>query len=39
MADTVPASWEALWEGPESPMDFVRAVVAKASAIESWWVH
>ncbi|KAJ9505746.1 hypothetical protein QJQ45_029247, partial [Haematococcus lacustris] len=37
LADTVPGSWDALWEGPASPTDFVRAVVSRALAIEQWW--
>lgn len=31
----VPASWEALWDGPASPGDYMRAAVAKASALEA----
>nr|BBC28429.1 cytoplasmic dynein 1b heavy chain [Yamagishiella unicocca] len=37
LADTVPGSWDAAWEGPEAPMDYCRAVVAKAVAIEGHW--
>lgn len=36
MSDTVPAAWDTLWEGPESPLDYCRAVVNKAVAIEAW---
>ncbi len=37
LADDIPAAWDALWEGPASPSDYVRAVVSRAVAIESWW--
>lgn len=37
LADCVPAAWDALWEGPVFPADYVRTVVARAIAIEAWW--
>ncbi|KAG2486208.1 hypothetical protein HYH03_015170 [Edaphochlamys debaryana] len=37
LADTIPGSWDAAWEGPEAPMDYCKAVVAKAVAIEGHW--
>ncbi|KXZ45909.1 DHC7 protein [Gonium pectorale] len=37
LTDTVPGAWDAAWEGPEAPMDYCRAVVAKALAIENHW--
>ncbi len=37
LTDTIPGSWDAAWEGPEAPMDYCRAVVAKALAIEGHW--
>nr|BCL66104.1 cytoplasmic dynein 1b heavy chain [Volvox africanus] len=37
LSDTVPGTWDAAWEGPEAPMDYCRAVVAKALAIEGHW--
>jgi dynein heavy chain 2 len=36
MLDEVPSAWDALWEGPEAPLDYCRAVVSRAAAIESW---
>ncbi|MEW5298927.1 MAG: hypothetical protein WDW36_001997 [Sanguina aurantia] len=36
MSDAVPAAWDTMWEGPESPLDYCRAVVNKAAAIEAW---
>jgi hypothetical protein len=39
LADTIPATWSALWEGPASPADYIRAVVARGLAIEGWWGH
>ncbi|GLI62890.1 cytoplasmic dynein 1b heavy chain [Volvox africanus] len=37
LSDTVPGAWDSAWEGPESPMDYCRTVVAKALAIEGHW--
>ncbi|KAJ8280434.1 hypothetical protein GJAV_G00054510 [Gymnothorax javanicus] len=31
-----PLSWQSKWEGPEDPMQYLRAVVACALAIQSW---
>ncbi|XP_041920571.1 cytoplasmic dynein 2 heavy chain 1 [Alosa sapidissima] len=31
-----PLSWQNKWEGPEDPMQYLRAVVARALAIQSW---
>ncbi|MBN3304013.1 DYHC2 protein, partial [Amia calva] len=31
-----PLSWQNKWEGPEDPMLYLRAVVARALAIQSW---
>uniref|UniRef100_W5MJK1 Cytoplasmic dynein 2 heavy chain 1 n=1 Tax=Lepisosteus oculatus TaxID=7918 RepID=W5MJK1_LEPOC len=31
-----PQSWQSKWEGPEDPMQYLRAVVARALAIQSW---
>ncbi|XP_052360063.1 cytoplasmic dynein 2 heavy chain 1 isoform X2 [Oncorhynchus keta] len=31
-----PLSWQNKWEGPEEPMQYLRAVVARALAIQSW---
>ncbi|KAL2095875.1 hypothetical protein ACEWY4_008023 [Coilia grayii] len=31
-----PLSWQNKWEGPEDPMHYLRAVVARALAIQSW---
>ncbi|KAG2426397.1 hypothetical protein HYH02_014824 [Chlamydomonas schloesseri] len=39
LADVIPGSWDAAWEGPEAPMDYCRAVVAKALAIEGHWAR
>lgn len=36
LADTIPVSWDSFWEGPESPMDYCRAVVSRCLAIEQW---
>lgn len=37
LTDIVPGTWDAAWEGPEAPMDYCRAVVSKALAIEGHW--
>lgn len=38
LSDRVPGAWEALWDaGPESPSDYIRAVVARGLAVEQWW--
>lgn len=37
LKDAVPVAWDVLWEGPESPLDYCRAAVEKALAIETWW--
>ncbi|KAG2456324.1 DYHC2 protein, partial [Polypterus senegalus] len=31
-----PINWQNKWEGPEDPMQYLRAVVARALAIQSW---
>uniref|UniRef100_A0AAY5F0X4 Cytoplasmic dynein 2 heavy chain 1 n=1 Tax=Electrophorus electricus TaxID=8005 RepID=A0AAY5F0X4_ELEEL len=31
-----PLSWQNKWEGPEDPMQYLRAVVARALAVQSW---
>lgn len=31
-----PLSWQNKWEGPEDPMQYLRAVVARALAIQGW---
>ncbi|TRY83670.1 hypothetical protein DNTS_027964 [Danionella cerebrum] len=31
-----PLSWQKRWEGPEEPMQYLRAVVSRALAIQSW---
>lgn len=36
MRDEVPPAWDGLWEGPEAPMDYCRAAVSRAAAVESW---
>jgi hypothetical protein len=36
LADTIPAHWEAVWEGPPTPQEYCSAVVARAVAIERW---
>lgn len=37
LTDQVPGPWDSAWEGPESPNDYCRAVVARAVAVEQWW--
>ena len=32
----VPGPWDSTWEGPESPTDYCRAVVACAAAVKQW---
>jgi dynein heavy chain 2 len=39
LSDAVPSAWDSLWEGPAAPADYLRAVVAKAAAIEHWWTN
>ncbi|XP_040902456.1 cytoplasmic dynein 2 heavy chain 1 [Toxotes jaculatrix] len=31
-----PSTWQNKWEGPEEPMQYLRAVVTRALAIQSW---
>nr|XP_023648221.1 cytoplasmic dynein 2 heavy chain 1 isoform X1 [Paramormyrops kingsleyae]XP_023648222.1 cytoplasmic dynein 2 heavy chain 1 isoform X1 [Paramormyrops kingsleyae] len=31
-----PQSWQSKWEGPEDPMQYLRAVVSRALAIQAW---
>ncbi|XP_066286377.1 cytoplasmic dynein 2 heavy chain 1-like isoform X1 [Branchiostoma lanceolatum] len=31
-----PGGWQSLWEGPEDPMQYLRALVARAMAIQGW---
>uniref|UniRef100_A0A673BPT3 Dynein cytoplasmic 2 heavy chain 1 n=1 Tax=Sphaeramia orbicularis TaxID=375764 RepID=A0A673BPT3_9TELE len=31
-----PLTWQSKWEGPEEPMQYLRAVVARAIAIQNW---
>ena len=33
----MPGPWDSTCEGPESPTDYCRAVVARAAAVEQWW--
>ncbi|XP_073674385.1 cytoplasmic dynein 2 heavy chain 1-like [Garra rufa] len=34
--DNCPLSWQNKWEGPEDPMQYLRAVVSRALAIQGW---
>jgi len=36
MSGEVPAAWDSLWEGPERPQPYLRAVAARATALKSW---
>jgi len=36
MANTVPASWEKQWEGPENPTAWIRMANKKGSALIKW---
>jgi len=36
MAGEIPQQWDALWEGPERPPAYLRAVAGKAGALKSW---
>mmetsp|Transcript_9476 Transcript_9476/g.27062 ORF Transcript_9476/g.27062 Transcript_9476/m.27062 type:complete len:1740 (-) Transcript_9476:175-5394(-) len=36
MQEEVPGAWEGLWEGPEAPLAYCRAIVARAVAVEQW---
>ncbi|XP_035681617.1 cytoplasmic dynein 2 heavy chain 1-like [Branchiostoma floridae] len=31
-----PGGWQSMWEGPEDPMQYLRALVARAMAIQGW---
>ncbi|XP_013915709.1 PREDICTED: cytoplasmic dynein 2 heavy chain 1 [Thamnophis sirtalis] len=31
-----PLTWQSKWEGPEDPLQYLRAVVARAHAIQNW---
>jgi dynein heavy chain 2 len=35
--EEVPGIWDSMWEGPESPLVYCRAVVARAVAVEQWF--
>ncbi|XP_028817493.1 cytoplasmic dynein 2 heavy chain 1 isoform X3 [Denticeps clupeoides] len=36
LSQECPLSWQNKWEGPEDPMQYLRAVVARALAIQGW---
>lgn len=36
MANTVPAAWEKIWEGPENPTTWIRVANRKGSALMKW---
>jgi len=36
MAGEIPSNWDSLWEGPERPQVYIRAVAEKAAALKSW---
>lgn len=36
LGNTVPAAWQELWEGPERPQGWLRAVVARKVALARW---
>lgn len=37
--DQIPAAWDAHWEGPECPLEYCKAAMAKATAVESWYAR
>ena len=36
MRQETPARWQKMWDGPEDPMMYVRVVVEKANAVQTW---
>lgn len=32
----VPASWEKVWEGPEDPLEYCKAIVNRCCAVDKW---
>ncbi|KAK9815706.1 hypothetical protein WJX72_008353 [[Myrmecia] bisecta] len=36
VADSIPGTWEALWEGPPQPLLYCQAVAERAGALEQW---
>jgi len=36
LANQVPRHWEKMWEGPEMPLSFLKAIVQKKTALSSW---
>ena len=31
-----PASWQKMWSGPETPMEYIKSIVSKAGEIQKW---
>ena len=38
MSQETPSSWQALWEGPEEPMEYIKVIVSKATRLQERWI-
>ena len=38
MSQETPPTWQALWEGPEDPIEYIKVVVSKANRVQERWV-
>nr|XP_014347414.1 PREDICTED: cytoplasmic dynein 2 heavy chain 1 [Latimeria chalumnae] len=36
LSQECPVSWQSMWEGPDDPIQYLRGLVARALAIQSW---
>ena len=36
MRQETPGKWQKMWDGPEDPMMYIKIVVEKATAVQSW---
>ena len=36
MRQETPGKWQKMWDGPEDPMIYIKTVVEKATAVQSW---
>ena len=36
MKQETPSRWQKIWDGPEDPMIYIKVVVEKANAVQSW---
>ena len=36
MKQETPSRWQKIWDGPEDPMVYIKVVVEKANAVQTW---